>query len=166
MRYISCLLSVSILNYFIIKASLKKVFIASIRKMRLRLLKLQQNNLKVKKFRKNIPKRQKDIKAILYHKNFFYISKIIYSKIIGHHHNDSLVGHFGIKKTPKLIARKYFQPTLCQEIETYVKSYDIYLALKIVRYKLYKDLQLLPIPIHHLKEFFIDFIRDLPILVA
>lgn len=50
-----------------------------------------------------------------------------------------LVGYFKIQKIEKLVAKKYFWLTFYQDIETYIKDCDIYLAYKIVCYKLYKD---------------------------
>ena len=66
-------------------------------------------------------------------------------ELIGRHHNDLLACHFGIKKTCELLAQKYYWPTLYQNVEAYVKGYDICLALKAVRHKPYGDLQPLPI---------------------
>lgn len=48
-------------------------------------------------------------------------------------------------------------------IKADVKSCDIYLISKIIKYKPYNDLQLLPILIYQQKDLFIDFITDLPI---
>ena len=50
---------------------------------------------------------------------------------------------------------------LRQDIEAYVKGCDICLALKVIYYKLYKDLQLLPVPIHRWKDLSIDFLTGL-----
>ncbi len=57
-------------------------------------------------------------------------------------------GHFGIKKTQELIARKYYWPTLQGDVEAYVKGYDVCLASKAVHHKPYRDLQSLPVPTH------------------
>lgn len=46
-----------------------------------------------------------------------------------------------------------------------MKGCDIYLALKKVCYKLYKDLQFLSILTHYWKDFSIDFVTGLPFLV-
>lgn len=68
-----------------------------------------------------------------------------------------------IKNTRELIARRYYSPTLENDVEAYVKSSDVYLALKAVRHNLYNDLQSLPIPTHWWKELFMDFIIGHPI---
>ena len=54
--------------------------------------------------------------------------------------NNFLAGHFGIEKTYKLFALKYYWPTLRHNIEFYAKGCDIFLAIKIVRHKPYSDL--------------------------
>ena len=66
-------------------------------------------------------------------------------ELISRHQNDFLGGHFGIEKTQQLLARKYYWPTLCHDVEANVKGCDICLASKAVFYKPYSDLQLLPV---------------------
>lgn len=46
------------------------------------------------------------MKNILHDQFLPYISEVIWSKIINCHYNDPLAGHFGIKKTRKLVTRK------------------------------------------------------------
>lgn len=50
----------------------------------------------------------KDIKEVLYYQGFRYIPKVIHSELISRHYNNPLIGHFGIEKTWKLIAKKYY----------------------------------------------------------
>lgn len=66
--------------------------------------------------------------------------KIIRTKLISKHHDDLLAGHFGINKSQELIAQKYHWSTLCHNVEAYVIGYNICLALKVVKHKLYGDL--------------------------
>lgn len=61
------------------------------------------------------------------------------------YYNDPLTSHFRIKKTKELISRKYHWPSLKKDIEAYIKNRDICLALKVVRYKPYGNLKLMPI---------------------
>ena len=77
---------------------------------------------------------------MLQYGSFFYIPEIIWFELISWHHNNLLEGHFGIDKTQELIVKKYYWPTLCQDIKVYVKGYIIYLAFKVVQYKLYENL--------------------------
>ena len=69
-------------------------------------------------------------------------------KLINHQHDDHLAGHFDIKKTRKLLARKYYWQTLHHNAKAYVKDYDVCLASKAVCYKPYGNFQLLSIPMH------------------
>ena len=79
----------------------------------MRLSKLQNDDKKAKKLRsEGLLKSWEDIKEVLYYLSLPYISKIICSELINRYHNNPLVGHFSIKKTQKLIARKYYWPTL------------------------------------------------------
>ena len=117
--------------------------------MRIRLSELQDDEKEAKKLRsKGLPEGWKDIKQVFYYQGLLYIPKVICSKLISRHHNNTLIGHFSIKKTWELIVRKYYWPTLRQDIKAYVKGCDFCLASKTVCYKLYGDLQLLPIPTH------------------
>ena len=49
-----------------------------------------------------------DIEKVLQYEGLPYIPEIIWSELISWHHNSSLVGHFGIDKTQKLIAKIYY----------------------------------------------------------
>ena len=84
-------------------------------------------------------------------------------EFISHYHNNPLTSYFGIKKTCKLLAEKYYWPTFCLNIKAYVKRCDVYLALKAVRHKPYDNLQSLPVLTHQWKDRLIDFVTSLPI---
>ena len=61
-------------------------------------------------------------------------------ELISHHHNNLLADYFGIEKTYKLLAIKYYLPTLHHNVKAYVKCCDMCLALKTVCHKFYSDL--------------------------
>ena len=84
-------------------------------------------------------------------------------ELISRHHDDPLAGHFGIEKTRKLLARKYYWPTLKHDVKAYVKGCNVCLASKAVRHKPYGNLQSLPVPIHRWKDLSMDFVIGLPI---
>lgn len=98
------------------------------------------------------------MEGVLHYQNLLYNLEIIQSELINCYHNDLLADHFKINKTCELIARKYYWPTLCQNVEAYIKGCNDCLASKAVRYKSYDDLQSLLIPMHHWKDFLIDFV--------
>ena len=101
---------------------------------------------------------------MLHHQGLSFVPKSIWIELISYHQKNLLIGHFGIKKTYKLLARKYYWPTLRHNVEAYIKGCDMYLVLKAMRYKPYSDLQSLPVPIHWWKDLSIDFVTGLPIL--
>ena len=90
----------------------------------------------------------KEIVEIFYHQKLFFIPKAIQTELISHYYNNLLAGYFGIKKTYKLLAQKYYLPTFCHNVKAHVKSYDVCLTSKAVRHKPYSDLQLLSILIY------------------
>lgn len=83
----------------------------------------------------------KEIKEMLYYQSLLYIQEIVKNKLISSDYNDLLVGYFRINKTPEVIIKKYYWPTLRRNIEVYVTSCDIFLVLKTIKYKIYNDLQ-------------------------
>ncbi len=87
--------------------------------------------------------------------------EIVRTELISRHYDNPLAGHFGIDKIQELNGRKYYWPTLCHNIEAYVTGYDVCLASKAVKHKLYGDLQSLPVPIHRWKDLSIDFVTGL-----
>lgn len=80
------------------------------------------------------------MKGVLHYQALLSVPKITCFKIISCHCNDLLAGHFEIKKIKELVNKNYFWPTLCHNIEVYVKSYNIHFALKVVCYKPYGNL--------------------------
>lgn len=50
-------------------------------------------------------------------------------------------------------------------MKSYVKEYDICLASKAVRHKLYNDLQFFPIPTQQWKDLYMDFFNALPVFI-
>ena len=127
---------------------------------------MQGENKQVRKLRAEQPVKEswEDIDGVLHHQGLPYIPEIIQTKPISKHHDDSLAGHFGIEKTRKLVTWKYYWPTLCYDVDDYVKECNICLASKTVQHKPYNDLQSLPVPIHCWKDLSIDFVTGLPIL--
>lgn len=74
------------------------------------------------------------------------------------------MGDLGIKKTGKLVAQKYYQPTFAYNVETYINSFIICLALKAVHNNFYDVFQFLMIFTHEQINLLIDYITFLLIL--
>ncbi len=104
-----------------------------------------------------------DIKQVLHYQDLPYVPKVICLELMSRHHDNPLISHFDIKKTRELIARKYYWPTLQQDVEAYVKGYNVCLTSMIVCHKLYGNLQLLPIPTHQWKNLSMNFVTSLSI---
>lgn len=51
-----------------------------------------------------------------------------------------LAGHFKIEKTWELVAWQYYLEMFHHDVEEYVRVYNVYLALKVVKHKVYGDL--------------------------
>ncbi len=139
-------------------------YTASLGGMKMRLPELQDDDKEAMKLRsEGLPEGWEDIEQVLYYQSLPYVPKVIRSELICRHHDDPVAGHFGIEKTRELIAKKYYWPTLWQDVEAYVKRCDVCLASKVVRHKSYGDLQSLLIPTHWLKDLSMDFVTGLPI---
>ena len=77
--------------------------------MKMRLFKLADNHKEAKKLHsKRLPKGWEDIEEVLYYEGLTYVLKVICSELISKHHDNPLVGYFGIKKMQELKARKYY----------------------------------------------------------
>ena len=118
----------------------------SIGSMRLRLQELHESDFEDQELRTKDGYR--DIDGVLHHQGLPFVSETIRTELISRHHDNPLAGHFGIEKTCKLLAQKYFWPSLRHDVKAYVKGCDVCLALKAVRHKPYGDLQSLPVPTH------------------
>ena len=100
---------------------------------------------------------------MLDHQGLLFVLETIQMELISRHQNNPLTGHFGIEKTCKLLARKYYWPFLKHNVKAYVKGCDVCLASKVVRHKFYGDLQSLPVSTHRWKDLLMDFVTGLPI---
>ncbi len=79
----------------------------------MRLSKLQDDNKEAMKLRsEGLQEGWEDIKQVFHYQGLPYVPKVIRSEQINRHHNNPFAGHFGIEQTRKLIARKYYWPTL------------------------------------------------------
>ena len=132
----------------------------------MRLQELQEKNEQAQKLRAEQPvkKNLKNIDSMLYHLGLPYITEIIQIELISRHHKNPLASYFGIEKIHKLVARKYYWPTLRHDVDNYVKGCNVCLALKAIRHKPYSDLHFLLVLTHCWKYLLMDFVMGLPIL--
>lgn len=100
-------------NALRVELACKGPYVASIRAMRLKLPELQKSNLEAKKLRsKDLPEGWEDIESVLQHQGLLYAPEIIHLEVISCDYDNPLAGYFGIEKTRKIVARKYFWSTL------------------------------------------------------
>ena len=121
---------------------------ASIDSMRLRLQKLQEADSKVQKLRQQKTNGYEKINNILHYQSLLFVPKAIWTELISRYYNNPLTGHFAIEKSYKLLGQKYNWPNLRHNVEVYVKDCHVCLASKVVRFKPYSNLQLLPIQMY------------------
>ena len=138
---------------------------ASIGSMRLRLQELQETDSEAQELRQQKANGYEKIDDIPHHQGLPFVPKAIQTELVSRHHDNLLVGHFGIEKTCKLLAQKYYCPTLRHNIEAYVKGCDVCLASKAVCHKPYGNLQLLSVPTHQWKDLLMDFVTGLPVSI-
>ncbi len=87
----------------------KGLYIINIGNMRMRLLKLQDNNKEIKKSRsEGLSESWENIEKVLHYQDLVYVSKVICLELISRPHDNPLAGHFCIEKNRKLVARKYY----------------------------------------------------------
>ena len=125
----------------------ERSFEANINSMRLRLQELQENNRKAQELKQQKANGYEKIDEILHHQGLPFVPKAIQTKLISRYYNNLLAAHLSIK-TCKLLAQKYWWPTLRHNVQAYVKDCDVCLAFKRVCHQPYNDLQLLPVPTH------------------
>ena len=133
--------------------------------MRWKLQELQEEDKQARKLRAKqlVKDGWENINGVLHYQGLSYVPEIIQTELISKHHNYLLASHFGIEKTHKLVARKYYWP-VCHDVDDYVKVCNVCLASKAVRHKPYGNLQSLPVLFYYWKDLLIDFVTDLPIL--
>lgn len=85
-------------------------------------------------------------------------------QLISHHHNNWLAEHLDIKQARKLVARNFYWPMLCSDVETCVKELKVCLALKTPKYKVSHDCQSLLVPTHSWKNLLMNFVTNFPLL--
>lgn len=65
-----------------------------------------------------------------------------------------------MKNIKKLITKKYFLLTLNNNLKAYIKTYNMFLAFKIIKSMFHGNSLLHLISTHYFKYFFIDFVTS------
>ena len=122
----------------------KGPYTVSISAMHLRLQELQETKSGAHEIRTTqLQIGWKKVNGIFYYQALLYISEIIHFELIVRHYDNLLASHFRVNKTGELISQKYYWLSLRKDIESYMRGYDDYLALKAVRHKSYSSFQFL-----------------------
>ena len=114
----------------------------------------QARKIRVEKLSQN----WQDSNRILHHQNLPYIFKIIKIEQISRHHDNLPAGYLGIERMQKLVTKKSYWEILCNNIEVYVKGFNVCLVFQKIKPKLYGYLQQLPVPTHSWRNLFISFV--------
>ena len=80
----------------------------NISSMRLRLQELQETDPKAQKLRQYVREGYKEVDEVLHHQDLLFVPEAIRMELISRQYDDLLSTYFGIKKTCKLLAEKYF----------------------------------------------------------
>ena len=109
---------------------------ANVGGMKLQLSKLQDNNKEAKLIKDStgLSEVWEDVEGVLQYQGLPYVPAIICSVVRSRHHNDPLVGHFGIDETRELVGRKYYWLSLRKDVKSCVRGCDVYLLSKTIRY--------------------------------
>lgn len=77
---------------------------------------------------------------MLHYQKLLFVYKIIWIKFINQNYNKFLLDYFGLNKIKNLIDQKKYLPNLRKHDKSYVNGCNVYLVLKIVKYKSYNNL--------------------------
>ena len=106
-----------------------------------------------------------DANSVLCHEGKIYmlLAGGAQESVLQSHHNNSLAGHFGHKRTLELIQCQYYWPRMAKDTHSYVTSCNMCQHIKVMWHKPHGELQSLPLPESVFMEITIDFITDLPL---
>ena len=148
------------------KLGAEGLYQASIGAMRLRLSELQESDDEARKIRaKGLKNDYEKVDGVLHHQGLPFVPEAIRIELISWHHDNPLVGHFGVDKTRELVGQKYYWPSLRKDVKSYVKGCDVCLTSKTVRHKPYEDLQSLFVLTYRWKDLSMDFVTGLSLSV-
>jgi len=83
-------------------------------------------------------------------------------EILRRNHDDPVGGHYGSTKTVESLRRKYWWPTLADDMRTYTKQCDVCQHYKVRRHAKYGYLKPLQASEEAFRHWLMDFISNLP----
>jgi hypothetical protein len=95
-------------------------------------------------------------------KAYVPLDKAVQNEIMKICHDEPTAGHFGHKKTLKLVQRKYYWPNMATDVSGYIDECDVCQKTKARRSRPAGEMQALPLPRRPFESISLDFITDLP----
>ena len=104
-----------------------------------------------------------NFKGLLFHEEQIYVSEeeSVRAELLKHHHNNVLAEYFEVKRTLELIDCKYYWSDMSKDVKNYIFSYNIYQRIKVSRYCLYSEMQVLLQSERLWQKIIMNFITDL-----
>ncbi len=105
-----------------------------------------------------------DQEGIVIFKGFTYVPNVsgLQTEVIKTNHDLPWAGHYGVRRTLDLVARKYFWPGMRRDVIQYVKDCAMCAQTKPIWHKPWRTAQWLPIPREPWMDIALDFIIELP----
>jgi hypothetical protein len=91
---------------------------------------------------------------------YVFEKEFLQTKFLKRHHNDILTNHFNVKKTIKLLNKKYHWLKMIKYVKFYIKTCDICQRTKTFRHLFYDDLQSFSLFQNSWQEIIMNFITN------
>jgi hypothetical protein len=85
------------------------------------------------------------------------------TEVLRRHHDDPVAGHFGLKRTLELLAKKYYWPGMACKVKAYTRACSTCQRIRPVRHRPHGSMELLPQPRGPWTDISVDFIVGLPV---
>jgi hypothetical protein len=85
------------------------------------------------------------------------------TEVLRRHHDDPIAGHFGVKRTLKLDARKHYWPGMVRKVKAYTRACSTCERVRPAQHRPHGNTELLPQPRGPWTDISVDFIVGLPV---
>ena len=104
-----------------------------------------------------------NFKDLLFYEEQLYIlkEKSLRAELLKHYYDNVLTEYFEVEKTLELINHKYYWSDMSKDVKNYIFSYNIYQRIKVSKYCLYNEMQVLLHSEESWQKIIINFITDL-----